>query len=81
MKTKIVFLSRRLTPLAKLLYEHFIHLTTPQHTPFEQSTACLLVFLELLPGLLPFAILWHVGRTLEKNHLHEHELQLSDCNI
>ena len=43
--------------------DHF----TPQHTDFEQSAACLSVFLELLPGLIPFAILWHAGWwTLEK---------------
>ena len=33
--------------------DHF----TPQHTAFEQSAACLSVYLELLPGLIPFAIL------------------------
>ena len=33
--------------------DHF----TPQHTAFEQSAACLSVFLELLPVLIPFAIL------------------------
>ena len=31
--------------------DHF----TPQHTVFEQSTACLSVFLESLSGLIPFA--------------------------
>ena len=30
---------------------------TPQHTAFEQLAACLSVFLELLPGLIPFSIL------------------------
>ena len=39
--------------------DHF----TPQHTVFEQSAACLSVFLELLPGLKLFAILWHTGWT------------------
>ena len=34
---------------------------------FEQSTACLSVVFELLPGFIPFAILWHAGWTLEKN--------------
>ena len=43
--------------------DHF----TPQHTAFKQSTACLSVFLESLPGLIPFTILWHAGWTLEKN--------------
>ena len=33
---------------------------------FEQSTACLSVFLELLPGLKPLTMLWHAERTLEK---------------
>ena len=41
--------------------DHF----TPQHTAFKQSAACLSVFLELLPGLIPFAILWHTGWILE----------------
>ena len=31
-------------------FDHF----TPQHTAFEQSAACLSVFLELLPGLILF---------------------------
>ena len=39
---------------------------TPQHIAFEQSAACLLVFLELLPGLIPLTMLWHAGWTLEK---------------
>ena len=33
--------------------DHF----TPQHTAFEQLAACLSVFLELSPGLIPFTIL------------------------
>ena len=33
----------------------------PQHTAFEQSAACLSVFLDLLPGLIPYAILRHAG--------------------
>ena len=33
--------------------DHFTH----QHTAFEQSAACLSVFLELLPGLIPLTIL------------------------
>ena len=44
---------------------------------FKQSTACLSVFLESLPGLIPFA--W--GNFSKKKQLHEHELQLSDYNI
>ena len=43
--------------------DHF----TPKHTAFGQSAACLSVFLESLPGLIQFAILWHAGWTLEKN--------------
>ena len=39
---------------------------TPQHTAFEQSAACLSVFLELHPGFVPFTILCHAGLTLEK---------------
>ena len=38
------------------LYSHINHFT-PQHTVFEQSAGCLSVFLGLLPGLIPFAIL------------------------
>ena len=44
--------------------DHF----TPQHTAFEQSAACLSVFLESLTGLIRFAILWHAGLTLEKKN-------------
>ena len=33
--------------------DHF----TPQYTAFEQSALCLSVFLELLPGLIPFTML------------------------
>ena len=47
------------------LYTHIDHFT-PQHTAFEQSAACLSVFLELLPGLIPLTMLWHAGWTLEK---------------
>ena len=54
--------------------DHFM----PQHTAFEQSTAGLSVFLESLPGLIPFKILWHAGWSLEKNQLHEHKPQWSD---
>ena len=48
-------------PLAS---DHF----TRKHTctAFEQSAVCLSVFLESLPGLIPFAILRHAGRTLKK---------------
>ena len=50
---------------AILLYKQFIHLTQitlrPQHTVFEYSAACLSFIFELLPGLIPFAILWHTG--------------------
>ena len=42
--------------------DHF----TPQHTAFEQSAACLSVFLELIPGLIALTMLWHAGWTLEK---------------
>ena len=49
------------------LYTSHIDHFTPHHTAFEQSTECLSVFLESLPGFIPFAILWHAGWTLEKN--------------
>ena len=41
---------------------HIDHFTS-QHTAFEQSAACLSVFLELLPGLIPLTMLWHAGWT------------------
>ena len=63
------------------IYTSHIDHFTPQHTTFEQSTTCFSVFLELLPGFIPFAMLWHAGWTLEKNICIEHELQLSDYNM
>ena len=44
---------------------HIVHFM-PQHTAFEQSAACLSVFLELLPGLIPLTMLCHARWTLEK---------------
>ena len=35
--------------------------STPQHTAFEPSEVCLSVVFELLPGFIPFTILWHIG--------------------
>ena len=43
--------------------DHF----TPQHTDFEHLAACLSVVFELLPGFIPFTILWHIGWILDKN--------------
>ena len=43
--------------------DHF----TPQHTAFEHSATCLSVIFELLPGFIPFTILWHIGWILDKN--------------
>ena len=40
------------------MYTYHIDHFTPQHTTFEQSAACLSVFFELLPSLIPFAKLW-----------------------
>ena len=55
------FLSRRRIPFVHIvvwtIYTSHIDHLTPQHTAFEQSAACLSVFLELLPGSIPFAIL------------------------
>ena len=48
------------------IYTSHIDHFTSQHTAFEQSAACLSVFLDLLHGLIPFAILWHAGWTLGK---------------
>ena len=39
------------------IYTSYIDHFTPQHTAFEQSAACLVVFLELLHCLIQFAIL------------------------
>ena len=39
------------------IYTSYIDPFTPQHTAFEQSAACLSVFLEFFPGWIPFAIL------------------------
>ena len=38
------------------IYTSHIDHFTPQHTAFEQYTACLSVFLDLLAGLIPLAI-------------------------
>ena len=51
------------------IYTSHIDHFTPQHTAFEQSAACSLVFVESLPGLIPFAILWHAGWNLEKKNI------------
>ena len=63
-KTKMATLSWRRIHLAILLYgqntSHTDHFT-PQHTAFEHSAACLSVVFELLPGFIPFTILWHIG--------------------
>ena len=37
-----------------LIYTSEIDHLTPLYKAFEQSAACLSVFLELLPGLIPF---------------------------
>ena len=50
------------------IYTSHIDHFTPQHIAFEQSAACLSVFLELLPGLIPLTMLWHAGWTLEKTN-------------
>ena len=39
---------------------------TPWHAAFGRSATCLSVFLELLPGLMPLAVLWRAGWNLEK---------------
>ena len=43
--------------------DHF----TFQHTAFEHSVACLSVVFELLPGIIQFTLLWHIGGILDKN--------------
>ena len=43
------------------IYTSHIDHFTPEHTAFEQSAACLSVFLESLPGLIPFAMFSHAG--------------------
>ena len=46
-----------------------------QHTAFEQSAACVSVFLELLPGLIPFAILTLTASNSKKTNKHA-----ADCS-
>ena len=50
----------------KIYTSHTDHFT-PQQTAFLHSAACLLVVFELLPGFIPFTILWHIGWILDKN--------------
>ena len=47
--------------VVRTTYTSHIDHFTPQHTAFEQSAACLSVFLELLPGLIPLTMLRHAG--------------------
>ena len=49
------------------LYISHRSLYAPQHIAFKHSAACLSVVFELLPGFIPFTILWHIGRILNKN--------------
>ena len=59
-KQKMLFIKETDTfghVVVRTIYTSHIDHFTPQHTAFEQSVACLSVFLELLPGLIPFAIL------------------------
>ena len=50
------FLIKETNTFGHIVDEHIDHFT-PHHTAFEQSTACLSVLIESLPGLIPFAIL------------------------
>ena len=66
LKFKGIYLSKALTCMKIFVketdtFDHIVVLNTytshkdhltPQHTAFEQLTACLSVFLELLPGLI-----------------------------
>ena len=52
------------------IYTSHINNFSPQHAAFEQSTACLSVVFELLPGFIPFAISWHAGWNLEKKNIY-----------
>ena len=59
-KQKLLFIKETDTfghIVVSTIYTSHIDQFTPKHTAFEQSTACLPFFLELLPGLIPFAIL------------------------
>ena len=83
-QAKMLFLSRRRIPLATLLYGQFIHLTyhfTPQHTAFEQSAACLSVFLELLPGLIPTEKFMLASKSFLKIYLTPVKTQLLQYNL
>ena len=69
LKTKLFFIKETYTfgqIVVWTIYTSHIDHFTPHHTAFEQSATCLSIFLESLPGLIPFAILWHAGWTLEK---------------
>ena len=59
---KMAILSRRPILLAKLLYEQFIHLTRINLRPniqFLSTQQNAYQSFLLLPGLIPFAPLWH----------------------
>ena len=63
--TKMVILSRRRILLAILLSEQFLHLTQINLHPNIQCLStqqhAYQSFFWLLPGLIPFASLWHAG--------------------
>ena len=56
-------------------------MTTPQHTAFEQSAACLSVFFIATSWFDTDCNVATRWVNFRDNHLHEHELQLSDYNI
>ena len=81
---KQAFLSRRRIPLAILLYEQSIHLTQITLYPniqllshWQHAYKSFLSFFLVLYGL-PYCDM--LGE-LRQKCLHEHELQLSNCNI
>ena len=66
----MAILSRRPILLAILLYEQFLHLTQINlhlNTQLLSTQQHAYQSFKLLPGLIPFASLWHAGWILKKN--------------
>ena len=57
--------------MSNIFHHTHINLCSNISTVFEYLAACLSVIFELLPGLIPFASLWHAGCIFEK-HVYMH---------
>ena len=77
-KQKLLFLSRRQIPLATLLYEQFIHLSLITLRPNIQLSSNLFRVTSWFYTVYNIVTRW---MNFRENHLHEHELKLSDYNI